>query len=125
MVHYNGPYPIIQAWPDCSTYTLKLPESMNIFPTFYVFLLYPYVNNDASLFPSYKDTCPSPIVSPNGEDEWFIDHIFNRKRIGCSFHYLIHWCGYSPKHDLWQPGYEVQECKALNVYLYKNNLDDT
>ena len=51
MVRYDGPYSIIQAWPDSSTYTLDLPESMSIFPTFHVSLLRPYVENAAALFP--------------------------------------------------------------------------
>ena len=34
MVHYDGPYKILRAFPDSSVYTLDLPPSMQIFPMF-------------------------------------------------------------------------------------------
>ena len=35
MPHYDGPYSVINARPETSTYTLNLPDSTNIFPTFH------------------------------------------------------------------------------------------
>ena len=35
MVRYDGPYKVTSAFPDTSSYTLDLPPSMRIFPTFH------------------------------------------------------------------------------------------
>ena len=124
MVRYDGPYTITRAFPDTSSYTLDLPPSMNIFPTFHVSLLRPYVENDGSLFPGREDARPGPVVGPNGEEEWFVEQILDRKRAGRGWRYLVRWQGYGPEHDSWLPGRDVRECEALDTFLRENDLPD-
>ena len=49
MPRYDGPYTIVQAHPESSTYTLDLPNSPNIFPTFHASQLRPYHPNNPEL----------------------------------------------------------------------------
>ncbi|KAI9059968.1 hypothetical protein FKP32DRAFT_1528892, partial [Trametes sanguinea] len=50
MVQYNGPYRILHAHPEASIYTLNLPDSMRISPTFHASLLKWFVPNGDELF---------------------------------------------------------------------------
>ena len=93
MVRYDGPYRVLKAFPDTSSYTLDLPSSMNVFPTFHASLLRAYVDNDATRYPNREDTRPGPVVGPNGEDEWFVERILDRKRVGRGYRYLVRWQG--------------------------------
>jgi hypothetical protein len=52
---YIGPYEIIRAHPETSSYTLELPEELakrRIHPTFHASLLKSYSASDADLFPN-------------------------------------------------------------------------
>jgi hypothetical protein len=67
--HYDGPYNIIDSFPDFSAYKLELPNSLNVFPTFHASQLKHYVTNDPTLFPSCEHAHPGPILTPDGLEE--------------------------------------------------------
>ena len=50
----NGPYTITHTLPECSEYTLKLPNNPNTFPGFHTHLLKQYIPNDPLLFTDQK-----------------------------------------------------------------------
>jgi hypothetical protein len=54
MARYDGPYKILESYPDSSTYKLQLPNSSNQFSVFHVSQLHPHHENDLELFPSCK-----------------------------------------------------------------------
>lgn len=89
MVRYDGPYKIVRAHPEASAYTLKLPTSMKIFPTFHVSLLRPYRRNDGTLFPSRQHPEPGPIVGPDGQEGWVVKTVLERKKWGKGARYLV------------------------------------
>ena len=122
MVRYDGPYRVIQAWPDSSTYTLDLPDSMNIFPTFHASLLRPYRVNDPDLFPGREHPLPGPVVTTDGQVEWEIKCLLDRRRRGRGWQYLVRWKGYPPSADSWVAGSEVADCEALDIFLAANHL---
>src|ERR1700729_4262735 len=49
---YDGPYVVIDSHATTSSYTLKLPNLPNIFPTFHASELKRFFPNDSTLFPS-------------------------------------------------------------------------
>jgi len=49
---WDGPYKVIKAHPESSSYTINLPPGRNAFPTYYATELKLHVPNDATLFPS-------------------------------------------------------------------------
>jgi hypothetical protein len=48
---WDGPFSVTKAFPETSSYTLHLPNSPNVFPTYHASLLKRFNKNDASLFP--------------------------------------------------------------------------
>lgn len=62
MVCYDGPYTILEAWPEMSTYYLDLSESSAHHSIFHAALLHPFIANDDSLFPSCTHAQSGPVV---------------------------------------------------------------
>ncbi|KAG1793838.1 uncharacterized protein HD556DRAFT_1190069, partial [Suillus plorans] len=77
MPRYDGPYKIVDANPATSTYTLNLPNSPNICPTFHISQLRPFIPNDATLFPTQELPRPGPVVTEDGQAENFIERILD------------------------------------------------
>ena len=49
---FDRPYSVTKAYPETSLYTLLLPNSPNVFPTFHASLLKRHNKNDTDQFPS-------------------------------------------------------------------------
>jgi len=94
MPRFDGPYIVTRAFPSKSCYTLDLPNEPNRIPTFHSSLLRPYIPNDPDLFPSRSLPMPRPVVTPDGEEEWFVDWILDERRRGRGYQYLVRWSGY-------------------------------
>jgi hypothetical protein len=82
MPRFDGPYKIIDTHPATSTYILDLPNSPNIFPTFYASQLKRHHPNDPVLFSSHKYPRPGPVVTEDGQMENFINKIIDEKKVG-------------------------------------------
>ena len=117
MPRYDGPYTVIDTDEKHSTVTIELPNALNIFPTFHTSEVLPFVETDTTLFPSRKFEEPPPVLTPEGDEEFFIDKILDQRRRGCGFQYLVQWRGYGQEHDRWLVGSELQECSALEDWL--------
>jgi hypothetical protein len=98
---YNGSYIIINAHPETSNYTLELPNSPNVFPTFHSSELKPYLENNPILFPSCEMVKPQPVITNQGLKEYLINEIIDSRHRGCGYQYLVWWTGYGPEHDQW------------------------
>lgn len=116
MPRFDGPYKIISAHPESSTYTLDLPAHTNIHPTFHTSELKRHVANEKELYPSRELQRPGHIVTTTGAEEWEIEHILDRRPRGRGFQYLVRWRGYGPEADVWIAGSEVEDTDALEEY---------
>jgi hypothetical protein len=96
MCRFDGPYTVTATHPECSTYTLSLPNQPNVFPVFHSSEIEPYVENDDKLFPGRKLAEPAPIINDNGDEEWFIDEIIDERPRGRGKQYLVTFSGYGP-----------------------------
>ena len=119
--HYDRPYNIIDAHVATSNYTLDLPNSPNTYPTYHASELKAFVPNDASLFLSHKLSNPQPVVTLDGLEEFLVQDIIDARRRGRSRQYLVRWVGYGPKHDHWLAGSILKDCKALSIWLDKED----
>jgi len=117
MPRFDGPYRIVEARPETSTYTLDLPSMPNIFPTFHVSQLRKYVPNDPTLFPTRVRPHPAPVITENGSEEVVIDRIIEERRCGRGWRYLVRWVGYGPEDDEWMSRKELEDCEALDRWL--------
>jgi hypothetical protein len=66
MPQWDGPYTIVKAHPETSLYTLDLPASFTIHPTFHVSHLKPFRENDDDAFPSRASQNWSPFSLTKG-----------------------------------------------------------
>jgi len=117
MPRFDGPFKILKAYPDLSTYTLHLPDYSKIHQTFRSSLLCTYVENDPELFSLRTLKRLGPIVTADGEIEYFIDKIINQQTRGRRKQYLVHWLGYSLESDLWLPWHELADTEAYVEWL--------
>jgi hypothetical protein len=86
---FDGPYNIVNSTPESSAYTLDLPNSPNIFPTFHTSQLKRFTENDRLLFPSRKHAWPGPIMTREGLEEYVIERILDERRRGHGYQYLV------------------------------------
>jgi hypothetical protein len=123
MPRNDGPYTITHAFPECSEYTLKLPNNPNTFPGFHAHLLKRYIPNDPLLFPDQEPARPRPIVTEDGTEEWYIDKIVDARRRGRGVQYLVRYEGYGREHDGWRPGSEMANTNALDRWEDENGTE--
>jgi hypothetical protein len=116
-LRFDGPYAIIKAHPEFSSYTLSLPNSPNIFPTFHSSQLKRFIPNDPDLFPSREHPRPQPVVTTDGIEEYHIERIIDARRRGRGWSFLVRWTGYGAEEDRWLPGSELEDCEALERWL--------
>lgn len=122
MPRYDGPFKVLKAYPDSSTYTLHLPKYSKIHWTFHSSLLRPHIENDPELFPGRTLERPGPIVTTEGEMEYFIDKIIDQRTRGRGKQYLVRWLGYSPESDLWLPRRKLADTEAYTKWLKTHDV---
>jgi hypothetical protein len=87
--HFNGLYEIIRAHPETHSYTINMPNSPNVFPTFYIGKLKQFLLNNAALFPSWELLQLGPILTSEGLEEYMINKIINTQRCRWSWKFLV------------------------------------
>ena len=110
-----GPFLVTDIHNNTSTVTIDIPAAPNVFPTFHSSLVKHFVQNNNSKFPCHTLEKPGPI-NMNGQEEFFVDHIMDHKKIGHSFWYLVCWCGEAPGEDCWIKGADLDKNEALDAY---------
>jgi hypothetical protein len=103
-----GPYEILDKIGKTS-YKLKLPKTMRVHPVFHVSLLYGHPMDEFRRRPNP----PPPVVTLEGEEEYEVEKILNSRKVGRQLQYLIHWKGYGPEEDTWQPKADVANTPEL------------
>jgi hypothetical protein len=111
---FDGPYTITGTHPETSNYTLRLPPSSTMFPTFHASELKRFEANDRDLFPSWELSRPGPIVTEEGMEEYLVEEIIDVRKRGQGWQFLVRWSGYGPEHDDWLPAKDLEECEALD-----------
>jgi hypothetical protein len=114
---YVGPYEIIEAIPDSSNYTLKLPQELTdrgIHPRFHVSRLAPHEPNDSLLFPEqavqvFYDFGNDPEREYQVQE--ILDHAWDT---GDSLWLRVKW---SLGDLTWEPISNCDELAALDDYL--------
>jgi hypothetical protein len=124
MPRFDGPYTIIEAHPESSTYTLELPAHTNIHPTFHASELKRHIPNNADLYPSREQQRPGPVITESGAEEWEIEHILDHRTRGRGSQYLVRWRGYGPDADIWLSGQDVEDTPALQEYKIRQSSSE-
>ena len=121
MPRYDSLYTVEKAFPDHSVYTLDMPNSPDLYPTFHAALLSKYVPNDSGLFPGRVRKHPGTIITEDSEVEWWVESILDERKCGWGYQYLVCWVGEGPENDLWLLKRELEDCEALDVWLASRN----
>jgi hypothetical protein len=117
---HDGPYRVVDAHPQTSTYRLDIPNAPSNFCfTFHASQLKRFVPNDRDLFPERELSRDGPVVLPDGREEHVIERVLDERRRGRGWQYLVRWKGYGPGDDEWLPRREVEETIALDEWLRK------
>ncbi|KAF7759859.1 hypothetical protein Agabi119p4_11554 [Agaricus bisporus var. burnettii] len=114
MPRWDGPYSVIKAHPDSSSYTLNLTGISNIHPTFHVSRLKPFRENDNTVFPSRGFAEPGPICTDEGTWEHTVEKVIDERARGRGKQYLVRWVGFGPEHDEWIAGSRLMNNEALD-----------
>ncbi|KAF7326147.1 Reverse transcriptase-RNase H-integrase [Mycena kentingensis (nom. inval.)] len=120
----EGPYSITAVHPECSTVTLDLVNQPRVHPVFHVAELTPYHENDGALFPDRQLTKPGPIVGPDGEEEYFIERVLDKRIRYRKTQYKIRWRGYGPEDDDWIDADELEDSAHVEAFDAGRSQDD-
>lgn len=124
MPRYDGPFAITKAHPETSSYTLALPPSARIFPTFHVSQLKPFIPNDDDSFPSRRHKNPDPILTIEGELEHVVEKIIDERVQGRGKQFLVRWKGFSATDDEWLPGRMLKDNAVLDAWENRVSLSE-
>jgi hypothetical protein len=114
----DGPYRVVEAFPQTSTYRLEVPNAPpNFCFSFHASQLKRYVPNDRDLFPEREFPRDGPVMLADGREEHVIERVLDERRRGRGWQYLVRWKGYGPGDDEWLPRREVEETVALDEWL--------
>ncbi|KAF9493118.1 hypothetical protein BDN71DRAFT_1395623 [Pleurotus eryngii] len=57
------------------------------------------------------------LVQVDSAEEYFINCIIDKKKVGRGYQYLIRWVGWGLEEDCWPLRVELQDCEALDQWL--------
>ena len=120
----DGPYRVVEAFPQTSTYWLDIPNAPpNFCFTFHASHLKRYIPNDRDLFPGRELPHDGPITLADGTEEHVIERIIDERRRGRGWQYLVRWKGYGAGDDEWLTRREVEETIALDEWLRRKEKE--
>ena len=78
---FIGPFPIVKAIPETSSYKLDPPDMYKIHLTFHAELLTPSIPNDPDRFPAWEPPRPGPVFeNEDGDgDNYEVESIRDRR----------------------------------------------
>ncbi|CDR49787.1 RHTO0S33e00188g1_1 [Rhodotorula toruloides] len=109
---WDGPFEVVEVFPDTSTYRLQLTHDDKSHPVFHISKLKRYNLNNADNFPSREPPRPGPI-DVDGEEEYEVEAIVDEKGKGRGLRYLVKWRGYPDTDNGWEPLENVKDTEAL------------
>jgi len=113
---FVGPWKVLRAWPDTSTYKLDLPTALRerrIHPIFHISLLRPYNTSNDTLFPNRIQPKPYNFGAED-DQKWFVDEIIGHRWDGRELDLEVRW---SQGDTTWEPLSNCRDLAALNRYM--------
>src|ERR1700726_3386047 len=113
-----GPFEVTKKIGNTS-YRLKLPDTWIIHDVFHSSYLTPF---KPSKFPSQQKPPPPPaIINDAEEPEYEVETVRDSRKRRNKVQYLIHWKGYPPEEDTWEPLSNLENAQeALQQYYQQH-----
>ncbi|SGZ32127.1 BQ5605_C043g12085 [Microbotryum silenes-dioicae] len=119
MDRFDGPYRIVKAHPEISSYTLQLNGDDAAVPFFHTGKLKTYCKNDTALFPNREPVRLGP-VDVGGEPEYIIEDIVDERIRAGKQQYLVLWVSWPSDSDSWEPAEALEDTEALDRWERRN-----
>ena len=110
-----GPFKLIKM-VGTQAAELELPSTMKIHDVFHVSLLKPFHSQPG-------EVANPPVVYADGDQEFDVGYIRSHRGSKRYQEYLVHWEGYGPEHDSWEPATALRNSPAaVKTYWAKQQL---
>ncbi|SGY12583.1 BQ5605_C011g06548 [Microbotryum silenes-dioicae] len=116
---FDGPYRIVKAQPEISSYTLQLNGDNATVPFFHMGKLKTYRKNDTALFPNREPARLGP-VDVGGKPEYIIEDIVDERIRAGKQQYLVSWVSWPSDSDSWEPAEALEDTEALDRWERRN-----
>jgi hypothetical protein len=98
-----------------NAYRLTLPHNFRrIHPVFHVSLLRRWHSDPITERP--QPSQPEPVLADSGDPEYEVEAILNSRMHYRKLQYLVHWKGYGPEHNSWEPADNLANLAPLVAY---------
>ena len=115
---FVGPYKIKKI-VLLNTVELELPSTVKIYLVVNVSRIYKYVGQ----VEGQKKEQPAPVII-EGEEEWEVERILNKRQIRGKDKYLVHWKGFIVESDIWKGRENLKNAKeAIEEFEKKYRRD--
>ncbi|KAF7305710.1 Chromo domain-containing protein [Mycena chlorophos] len=87
-----------------------------MYPVFHAAEVAPWNENDNTLFPSRELTHPGPVVTLDGQEEFYVDEIIDKRERYGNTEYRVRWRGYGRESDDWLDESELVDSAHLEAF---------
>ncbi|SGY55447.1 BQ5605_C006g04026 [Microbotryum silenes-dioicae] len=116
---FDGPYRIVKAQPEISSYTLQLNGDDAAVPFFHTGKLKTSCKNNTALFPNREPARLGP-VDVGGEPEYIIEDIVDERIRAGKQQYLVSWLSWPSDSNSWEPAEALEDTEALDRWERRN-----
>ena len=109
---FVGPFKVLRRVNPVA-YTLQLPRSMRVHPTFHVSRLRPVVTSPLSPAPRPP---PPPPRFIDGQATYTVNRLLDSRRVRGTLQYLVDWEGYGPEERSWVPSRDVLDRSLVSDF---------
>ncbi|KAF7311150.1 Chromo domain-containing protein [Mycena chlorophos] len=94
-----------------------------MYPVFHTAEISPWNENDNTLFPGRELTRPGPVVTLDGQEEFYVEEIIDKRERYGNTEYRVRWRGYGRESDDWLDESELVDSAHLEAF--QNGLDQS